>query len=33
LVPDVISLLLVGWVLLRLWRWRRARHAGEAGAR
>jgi hypothetical protein len=33
LVPDVIALLLVGWVLVRLWRWRRARHAGGTGAR
>jgi hypothetical protein len=27
LVPDVIALSLVGWVLLRVWRWRRDRRA------
>jgi uncharacterized protein DUF4349 len=36
LVPDVIALLLVGWVLLRVWRWRRhrrvARQAPAVGA-
>jgi hypothetical protein len=29
LVPDVIALALVGWVLLRVWRWRRARGAAQ----
>jgi hypothetical protein len=29
LVPDVIALALVGWVLLRAWRWRRARRAAQ----
>jgi hypothetical protein len=37
LVPDVIAVSLVAWVLLRVWRWRRARRtakqmsAGPAG--
>jgi hypothetical protein len=33
LVPDVISLLLVGWVLLRVWRWREARRVAQLHAR
>lgn len=29
LVPDVIALALVGWAVLRVWRWRRARRATQ----
>ncbi len=29
LVPDVIAVSLVGWGLLRVWRWRRARRAAK----